>query len=188
MLLTENTIPEVCQVLCASQVLLLFFYHSGFFPTYFSGVPKVLLGCHPCPPQGHCALTAKGEGDPRSHCSTLIWSRCSFETVSAISATSHVPVWIANLLFFFPSPSPLLSRKFTELVLHLLPKIELVEGKQQRDAESYQGSLHLSCQLQLGRDFLLKKDFLERFFIFFLWFTWLVPLFSSSQKWQCFPL
>lgn len=38
--------------------------------------------------------------------------------------------------FFFPIP--LLSRKFAELVFHLLPEIGLVNGNKLRDAGAYQ--------------------------------------------------
>lgn len=145
MYLTENTIPKVCQVLCASQVLLLFFYHSFFFPTYFLGVPKVLLGCHPCPPQGHGALTAR---DLRLHCSTLIWSRCSFETVSAISTTSHIPVWIANFLFSFLLLSPLVKKIYSACPSSH-SKDRACGRKTAERCWTLSGfiSLHLSCQL-----------------------------------------
>lgn len=58
---------------CLVQVTGCYYFLSfSFFPRIFLGVLKVLLGSYLCPPQGHCALTARGEAGLRFHCSTLI--------------------------------------------------------------------------------------------------------------------
>lgn len=162
---------------CMSQMLLSF-YHSRFFPHFFLSAPKVLLIWQPCPPQGHCALTVIGKRDLRSHCSTLIWSRCSFEIVSAISATSHIPIWIAN--FIFSSPFPLLSGIIYKACPSSLSKGKACGRKIVKRCWTLSRfiSLHLSCQLS-GWDFLLvshncKKEFfviylINSFFFFPRW-------------------
>lgn len=109
----EHNSWDLPRALGESDVII--FLSFRFFPTFFLSVPKVLFIWQPCPPQGHCALTARGKRDLRSRCSTSIWSRRSFEMVSAISATSHVPVWIANFPYFFLPLSPLVRNNLQSL-------------------------------------------------------------------------
>lgn len=116
----------------------------------------ILLGCSQgpawlpsMPSSGSLHLTAKGERVLRSHCSALIWSRCSFETVSGITATSHVPIWIAIFLFFFFLPLSPLVKKIYRVCPSSLSKDRACGKKTAKRCRILSGfiSLYLSCQL-----------------------------------------
>lgn len=157
MFLTENTIPEVYQVLCASQVVLLFFYHSGFFPHISRVFPRSCL-------TAACALLRV----------TALWLRKGRETWDDIAGhwfeagaalrqfllSQSPPTFPSGLQtywgFFFLPLSPLV-KKIYRACPSPPSKDRACGRKAAKRCWILSGfiSLHLSCQLYMGRDFLL---------------------------------
>lgn len=119
--------PTRCSVQAS---LLCYFSVIWFFPTYFSR--SCSAATHS--PQGRCALPV-GEEGPGHVAARWFEARAALRCFCYLS---HLPHSRLDCTFFYFFPIPLLSRKFTELVFHLLPEIGLVNGNKPKDAGAYQ--------------------------------------------------
>lgn len=111
MFLTENTIPEVCQVLCASQVVLLFFLLFRFFSYIFLRCSQGPSWLPPMPSSGSLCFDWKGGERPEITLQHIdmkqvqLWDRFCY--------LSHLPRsrLDCKLTFFFFLPlSPLVKK------------------------------------------------------------------------------